>query len=304
MASSSRIQENVIKLLADGETHDVQEMKAYLAQQGLTDYSEGQFSGSLTTLLRNGKIRKIERGIYCMKKRSEDMKKCFVVSPIGEEGSQTRANADKLFKYIVKPVCEACEFDPVRVDLLNDAGSISQNILEQLEEAELVIADVSEHNPNVFYEMGYRARTKKPMIHLKKKGEALPFDVNSIRTFEYDLTDLDSVDEIKERLTRTVESFSYVDSSEQDLQEESAETTSASMMQILYQILDNLGEIKNDIKNLGTETIGTVIRSMQASQPKADANTTLQMQLLGGLMQNPEAFIKLLEISEKFKTKK
>ena len=53
------------------------------------------------------------------------MMTCFVVSPIGEDGSPTRANADKLFKYIIKPVCEECGFDAIRVDQLNDANSIN-----------------------------------------------------------------------------------------------------------------------------------------------------------------------------------
>ena len=35
------------------------------------------------------------------------MKTCFVVSPIGDVGSETRINADKLFKYIISPVWRA-----------------------------------------------------------------------------------------------------------------------------------------------------------------------------------------------------
>ena len=43
----------------------------------------------------------------------------------------------------------------------------------------------------------------------------MPFDVNTIRTLDYDLTDLDSVDEVKGRLQKTIESFAYTDSSEE-----------------------------------------------------------------------------------------
>ena len=190
MVSSANIQRKIIEYLSDQECHSVQEIKAFLQQCEIGDYTEGQFAGSINTLLRNGTICKIDRGIYTLKTRSEDMKKCFVVSPIGQDGSEIRSNADKLFKYVIKPVCEDCDFDAIRVDQLNDANSITQTILEQLDSADLVIADMTGHNPNVFYEMGYRSRTKKPMIHLKKKGELLPFDVNTIRTLEYDLTDL------------------------------------------------------------------------------------------------------------------
>ena len=57
--------------------------------------------------------------------------------------------------------------------------------------------------------MGYRKCTDKPIIHLKKKGESIPFDVNTVRTFEYDLTDLDNVEETKKRLEQTIETFSF-----------------------------------------------------------------------------------------------
>lgn len=299
MASSSRIQEIIVEFLSDQENHSVQEIKSYLSQNNVDDYTEGQFAGSINTLLRNGTIRKIDRGIYSIKKRSEDMKKCFVVCPIGEEGSETRLNADKLFKYIIKPVCEACEFNPVRVDQQNDANSITQTIIEALDNSELVIADISGHNPNVFYEMGYRARTKKPMIHLKKKGETLPFDVTTIRTLEYDLTDLDSVEEIKERLKKTIESFTYSESEDEPAQEDVTENVSSAIMPLLYQILDTMGELKTEVKNFSTETIGTVIKSMQPAQPQVSPDTALQMQLMSGLMQNPDSFMKLIELSDK-----
>ena len=42
------------------------------------------------------------------------MKTCFVVSPIGDVGRETRINADKLFKYIIRPVCESCGLEAVR----------------------------------------------------------------------------------------------------------------------------------------------------------------------------------------------
>ncbi len=301
MVTSSRIQEKILELLSDERKHSIQDIKKYLAKVNLRDYTEGQFSGSINTLLRNGSIKKIDRGIYTIKARSENMKKCFVISPIGAEGSDTRTNADKLFKYIIKPVCEDCDFEPIRVDKLNDANSITQTIIDHLEKSELVIADITEHNPNVFYEMGYRARTKKPIIHLKSKGENLPFDITTIRTLEYDLTDLDNVEQIKERLIKTIESFDYSEATDDTLiDDEPTKNTSAVIMPMLYQILDSVNDVKKEIKSINAETIGTIIKSMQTAQPQVSPDTALQMQLLGGFMQDPEGFMKLLEFSEQF----
>ena len=82
---------------------------------------------------------------------------------------------------------------------------ITQTIINKLDHAELVIADLTEHNPNVFFEMGYRAQTQKPIIHLKSKGEKIPFDVTTIRAFDYDLTDLDNVEQLRDRLKKTIQ---------------------------------------------------------------------------------------------------
>lgn len=303
MITSSKIQEKILQYLSDEKEHTVQDIKNYLAENSFDNYTEGQFAGSITTLLRNGSIKKIDRGIYSIRARSESMKKCFVVSPIGEEGSVTRINADKLFKYIIKPVCADCDFEAIRVDKLNDANSITQTIIDYLDKSELVIADITEHNPNVFYEMGYRARTKKPIIHLKSKGENLPFDINTIRALEYDLTDLDSVEEIKKRLTKTIESFNYSEFTDVSEKEESNDSVSSAVMPTLYQIIDSLDDVKKEIKNINNETISTVIKSMQNVQPQIQADTALKMQMLNSFMQNPDKIMQMYELSERLKKK-
>ena len=99
MISSANIQRKIIDYLSDQERHSVQEIKAFLRQSETGDYTEGQFAGSINTLLRNGTIYKIDRGIYALKMRSENMKKCFVVSPIGGDGTEIRSNAIAVYEY-------------------------------------------------------------------------------------------------------------------------------------------------------------------------------------------------------------
>jgi len=305
MATSARLQEIILEYLSDGQHHSVQEMKKCLAQNEIGEYTEGQFAGSINTLLRNGSIKKIDRGVYAIEERRRAMRTCFVISPIGEPDSSTRYNADKLFRHIIEPVCKACDFDPVRADLLDNAGSITQTVVEYLETAELVIADITEHNPNVFYEMGFRTRTNKPIVHLKRKGETLPFDISTIRAFEYDLTDLDCVEEVKSRLERTIQSFTYpVQDGEDENNEVEAMPQVPDTMPVLYQILDAIDELKIEIKKNNSETIRTVIDSMQSSQPQVSSDTALQMQMINSLMQHPESFMKLIEISDKLPKQK
>lgn len=78
-----------------------------------------------------------------------------------------------LLNILLAQFVKNADLKPVRVDQINDSDSITQTIIDKLLSSELVIADISGHNPNVFYEMGYRKCTDKPIIHLKKKGESI-----------------------------------------------------------------------------------------------------------------------------------
>jgi hypothetical protein len=69
----------------------------------------------------------------------------------------------------------------------------------------LVIADLTDLNPNVFYELAIRHMVTKPFVHLMQKGQSLPFDLHDNRTIFVDHTDLRSVDRCKEQLKRQIQ---------------------------------------------------------------------------------------------------
>ena len=191
---SSDIQAVILEILSDGNEHSAQEFKQELNNKDMGEYSEWQFSGSINTLLQNEKIKKSSRGIYSINSREKATKKCFVISAIGDEGTDIRKSADQVFKYIIKPVCDELGFEVVRADQINKSDIITDTIINLILSSELVIADITGKNPNVFFEMGYRAATGKNTIHLKSSNETIPFDIAGIRTFEYSLSDLDSVE--------------------------------------------------------------------------------------------------------------
>ena len=78
-------------------------------------------------------------------------KTCFVVCPIGDEKSEIRSDSDKVLDFIISPVCTNLEFDVIRVDKINEVDRIDETILKYLKDADLVIVDMTTHNPNVFY---------------------------------------------------------------------------------------------------------------------------------------------------------
>lgn len=70
----------------------------------------------------------------------------------------------------------------------NRQGSdlIQSTILKELVEADLVVADLTEHNPNVLFELGVRIAKEKPVALVKAVGTGRIFDVdNMLRVYEY-----------------------------------------------------------------------------------------------------------------------
>lgn len=308
MTKSARIKELVMRFLEDKKSHTISEIKQYVRSNFSESFTEGQFSGSIDNLLKNRRIEKLDRGVYKIsdqdnfltKESTVSMRKCFVVSPIGDTGSDIRKNADQLYQHIIKPVCEKCGFEAKRVDDFNTLDSITQDILDALNEYDLVIADLTGHNPNVFFEIGYRTKSQKPIIHLKRKGETLPFDVSAIRTFEYDLTDLDMVTATKERLEQVIMNFKYDSIKERKSSGNSFENNLivSSLNDIQYKI-DVLTE---EIKKKENETIKTVIETFNAQKQQPESMETEMLKILmPELLRNPNAADALLKLSEKFK---
>ena len=227
--------------------------------------------------------------------------KCFVISPIGEEGSEIRKRADQVYKYIIFPVCEECGFEAIRVDKVNQADSITQTIIDYIKESELVIADITGHNPNAFYEMGYRASIGKPMIHLKEKSEKIPFDIAGIRAFDYELSDLDSVDEVKSRLIKTIGTMSFgFDDTEnkQELLGQDIRNDNSQLLSVLYEIQDEFTSLRSEIHNKDTETIQAIVKASVPVAPIEDPNMTMMKALLPELLKNPNSMRTLIELSK------
>ncbi|WP_164198891.1 hypothetical protein [[Micrococcus luteus] ATCC 49442] len=129
-------------------------------------------------------------------------KSVFVVSPIGAPGTEVYRKASYALKYIFRVALPADEWHVHRADEGESPDSISQHVIRKLWEADLVIADLTGHNPNVFYELAIAHGWRKPVVHLIAKGETIPFDIVDQRTIFYDITDLASVEETVEMLRK------------------------------------------------------------------------------------------------------
>ena len=144
---------------------------------------------------------------------SEDpkTKTCFVICPIGDEGTETRKRSDQVLKHIIEPAVKDCAYEsPVRADAIAEPGNITSQVIQRVYEADLVVADLTKHNPNVFYELAIRHAARKPIILIMEPisdYETIPFDVAQDRVIYFDHKDLDSVAQCKKNMIKQIHSI-------------------------------------------------------------------------------------------------
>ena len=114
-------------------------------------------------------------------------KRCFVISPIGAEGSDIREHADAVFDYIIKPAMDEVGIEPRRSDHMQEPGKISDQMFDAILNDDLCVAVLTYDNPNVFYELAVAQWNLRPVIILLEKGRKLPFDIGDLRCVYYDL---------------------------------------------------------------------------------------------------------------------
>lgn len=133
--------------------------------------------------------------------------KCFVVSPIGEEHSETRRRSDKVLNHLIRPACD--NFDVLRADEIRMYGDINSDIINNLENADLVIANISEENLNVYFEIGYRLALNKPLVLIKDKNISNnpAFDLFGKRycTYSMEIDEIEgSIEELRQFISNTM----------------------------------------------------------------------------------------------------
>lgn len=164
---------------------------------------------------------------------------CFIVTAIGESGTETRDRADEVFSYLIAPVCEELGYKPVRVDQVDAVDNINETIINYLKTAPMVVADMTGHNPNAFYELGFRQAKELPLVPIIQAGNGLPFDVISQRTVFYNLS-VGKIEQSKKELKAKMKSFENF-----EMPENRAERDLT-----LEDLNDNLNKKLNKILNL------------------------------------------------------
>jgi SIR2-like domain len=109
---------------------------------------------------------------------------CFVMMPFGN-------TFDAVYRTLIKPTASQFGLTPLRADEMSASGSIVEQIRAAIQQSRLCIADVSNRNPNVLYEIGIAHSLGKPTILVTQDISELPFDLRDLRTIAYDPSDLE-----------------------------------------------------------------------------------------------------------------
>jgi hypothetical protein len=111
----------------------------------------------------------------------------FVIMPIRHRGNDDHGNYKAIYDRHIKPPLEECGYRVLRADDIKSPGLISKDLVNNLANAELIIADLTEESSNVFYELGIRhALYKKGTILIIDESKSqIPFDLGGNRVIKF-----------------------------------------------------------------------------------------------------------------------
>jgi len=124
---------------------------------------------------------------------------CFVIMPFSKSSEvHTEEYWTKHFEKLLKPSIEELGVKTYRVEAMRE--DILKKIISSIVTSPIALADLTDHNPNVFWELGVRQSFKHNTITIAEEGTELPFDVSGKATIFYNLQNEDKVNQFKEKL--------------------------------------------------------------------------------------------------------
>ena len=127
------------------------------------------------------------------------MSSAFVLMPFDEGFAP-------VYSEFIKPVLESAGVVVSRADNIESQQNILRDVMGGIGGSDLIIADLTGSNPNVYYELGVAHASRKPVIHLTQSLEEVPFDLRSYRLIEYS-THFSKIEEAREKLRNYAEAF-------------------------------------------------------------------------------------------------
>lgn len=103
---------------------------------------------------------------------------CFVMMPFADR-------FDRVYRELIVPAATDAGLSPVRSDEMSGSGFVMEQIRAAIQQSRLCVADITDRNPNVLYELGFAQAMSKSVILLAADLTDLPFDLRAMRVIRY-----------------------------------------------------------------------------------------------------------------------
>ena len=134
-------------------------------------------------------------------------RKCFIITPIGKETDPIRRHIDGIIDAAIIPAL-GNKYEIVVAHKITTPGTITKQIINEIYSDELVIANLTDRNPNVMYELAFRHSIGKPVIMISDKDTTLPADIIMERTIFYQ-NDAKGVLELRDDLIKAEQAIDF-----------------------------------------------------------------------------------------------
>ena len=113
---------------------------------------------------------------------------------------------DSIYDGVIKSGLELAGLSVKRADDIQNQRNILQYVFDGIVNSDLIVADLTNSNPNVFYELAIAHAVRKPVILITQHMDEVPFDLKPYRLIEYDVH-FAKIGEAIERLTNEGKAF-------------------------------------------------------------------------------------------------
>ena len=136
--------------------------------------------------------------IWQGKNFSKEKDLCFVLMPLGNQ-----MDLKDVYENHIKVIVDKAGLNCLRADDIYGISGIMQSIWENINRAKLIIADLTDRNPNVFYELGIVHTLGVPVILVTQSLDFVPFDLRHLRCLVYDFKPK-KISEFEDKLFKTI----------------------------------------------------------------------------------------------------
>ena len=174
---------------------------------------------------------------------SEKAKNCFIIMPFGNY-------FDEYYRNIYIPAIKDSWIHPKRVDDIYKSSNIVGDIWNCTKSADIILADLTGKNPNVFYELWLAHAIAKPAILIAESMDDIPFDLRSLRVITYNKNIPDWWIVLQKKITEYI--LETLKDPEETILPTFIETSSIKRLNISPNEKEIL-ELRNDINSLKRE---------------------------------------------------